>query len=119
MSFVNLSDSPARVACMVNHIYGGSGYVISSDNLLDCSCVADKYDMPHLQTAVDTFVQQLQLSAVNVPSFMAIAHESPGLAELKERCIEYTAKRLQHILECRCMADMQCIMAFSASLGFA
>ena len=79
MSFVNLSDSPARVACMVNHIYGGSGYVISSDNLLDCSCVADKYDMPQLQRAVDTFVQQFQLTDENVLSIMAIAHESPDL----------------------------------------
>jgi hypothetical protein len=102
MSCVNLSDSAARVACLVNHMYGGSGYVISSDSLLDCACVADKYDMPHLDRAVDTFVQQLQLTVYNVAGFMAVAHECPGLWELKHRCIEYTAKRLQHILDYRC-----------------
>ena len=102
MSCVNLSDSAARVACLVNHIYGGSGYVIGSDDLLDCSCVADKYDMPHLQRAVDTFVQQLPLTDSNVPGFMEVAHESPGLWDQKQRCIEYTARRLQHMLDSRC-----------------
>ena len=101
MSYVNLSDSPARVACIVNHIYGGGAYVLTSDNLLDCTCMADKYDMPQLQQAVQTYVQHLQLTVDNVPSFMAIAHESPFLWDLKKRCIEFAARRLQTILEVR------------------
>jgi hypothetical protein len=102
MSSVHLSDSPARLTCLVNHIYGGDEYIIDRNNLLDCSCAAEKYDMPRLQRAVETCVQQLKLTAGNVPHYMAIAHNSPGLLELKERCIEYTARRLQHILNLRC-----------------
>jgi hypothetical protein len=102
MSCVNLSDSAARITCLVNEIYGGDEYIIDSDNLLDCSCVAEKYDMPRLQRAVEAFVQQLKLTAGSLPHYMAIARESPGLHVLKERCIEYTARRLQHIQNLRC-----------------
>jgi hypothetical protein len=100
-SCVKLSDSPARLACMVNHIYGGDKYTIDSGNVLDCSCVAAKYDIPGLQRAVIPVVRQLHLTASNVPDYMAVAHESPALRELKERCIEYAARRLEHILACR------------------
>lgn len=86
---------------MVNHIYGGDEYSIDGDNLLDCSCVAEKYDMPRLQRAVAAFMQQLKLTPDTVPHYIAIAHESPGLCKLKDRCIEYTARRLQHILNRR------------------
>ena len=97
-SCVKLSDSPARLACMVDYIYGGNRYT-DRQNVLDCSCVADKYDIPLLQMAVRPVVRQLHLTASNVrPGYLTVAHDSPGLVRLKERCIEYTAKRLAHII---------------------
>jgi hypothetical protein len=122
-SCIKLIDSPARVACLVNHICGGDEYIIDSDNMLDCSCIAEKYDMPRLQRAVTAFAQQLKLTADTVPRYIAIAHEHPGLAELKELCIEYTAKRLQHILVarsvgrcCKCMSATSVSMYRSATM---
>ena len=108
-SCVNLSDSPARVTCLVNHVYGGADFAVDRNNLLDCSCVAEKYDMPRLQRAVNTFLHQLKLTPSNIPHYLAIANDSPGRCELKERCIEYAASRLQHILDFRCCVILQCM----------
>jgi hypothetical protein len=100
-NFIKTDDSSAEVAIMVNHIYGGDQFVIDIDNVLDCSRIAQKYDMPRLQRAIGALVKHLELSDENLPQWMAVAHLSSELQELKERCISQAAKRLQHILNFR------------------
>ena len=98
---ITLDDSAAELACLVNRCYGGDEFVIDMDNLLACSRIALKYDVPRLQRAIDAFVTQLKLSDANVAHCMAVAHDNPGMLVLKERSIDYAAKRLQHVLALR------------------
>ena len=45
---IKMDDSPAEVACILNHAYGGHEFSIDITNLLDCSRMARKYDMARL-----------------------------------------------------------------------
>jgi hypothetical protein len=97
-SSVKLDDSPAEVACLVNHCYGGEDFQMSLEYLVDCSRIADKYDIPRLQQSAKAYAKQLELNPGNVPRYIMIAHGHSGLMEFKQHCIDYMAKRLQHIL---------------------
>lgn len=92
-----MDDSLGEVACIVNHIYAGDQFIINMDNLLDCSRMAAKYDMPRLQRAIVATVKRLQLTDANLPGWMAVAHGDPEVPRLKERCLEYASKRLLRI----------------------
>lgn len=70
---VQLDDSCNEIACLVNHLYGGDEFLVDIDNLLHCSRMAQKYDMPKLQTAVNGFVEQLKLSEANVAHCTVVA----------------------------------------------
>ena len=94
---IKLDDSLAEVACILNHAYGGQEFSIDMDNLLNCSRMARKYDMPRLQRAVDTFLKQLQLSDDNLPGWMGVAHGDPELPGLRQRCTDFAAKRLLNV----------------------
>jgi hypothetical protein len=100
---VQMDDSSAAVSCLVDHMYGGDMFKIDVDSLLHCSRIAHKYDMPQLQRAVDAFVKQLKYSLkdAKVAHYMAIAHDSPGMHELKEYCVEHLAKHLQLVCNLR------------------
>jgi hypothetical protein len=76
-------------------------FLININNILHCSRMAKKYDMPQLQRAVGTFARQLKLSDGNISHCMAIAHDSSGMDELKNRCIEFAARRLQRVCNLR------------------
>src|SRR6476646_7317543 len=76
---VNLDDSSVEVACLVNHIYGGDKFTVDHDNLVHCSRMAHKYDMPRLQNAVAAFVQQVRLSDANVAQCMVVAYDNPDM----------------------------------------
>jgi hypothetical protein len=81
--YIHMDDSLGEVACFVNHVYAGDQFIINMDNLLDCSRMAAKYDMPWLQRAIVAFVQHLKLTDANLPGWMVAAHgdpEVPGLA---------------------------------------
>jgi hypothetical protein len=98
-----MDDSSAAISCLVNHMYAGDLFQIDLDNLLHCSRMAHKYDVPQLQRAVDAFAKQLtfRVREANVIQVIAVAHDGPGLQELKECCIEYLAKRLQRVCNLR------------------
>ena len=98
---INLDDTSAEVACIVNKSYGGEEYEVDGRNLLDCSRMAEKYDMPRLQKAVNDFISQLDLSPENLPGYLAMAHEHAGLDQLKKKCMRYTVRRLQQIIDTR------------------
>jgi hypothetical protein len=98
---IKLEDSLAEAFCIVNHAYGGHEFVIDTDNLLDCSRMAKKYDMPRLQRILDAFVEQIKLADDNLPDWMAVAHGDPELPELQQRCVEFAAKHLQSVLNFR------------------
>ena len=98
---VTLYDGPFEVACIVDHVYAGDRFVIDFINLQDCNRMAVKYDMPQLRRAVDAFVQQLELTDHNLPSWMKVAHGDPELPQLRERCIQYASERLLHVLRHR------------------
>lgn len=98
---IKLDDSLAEVECMLNHAYGGHAFSIDIGNILDCTRMARKYDMPLLQRAVDTFTKQLELSDDNLAGWMEFAHGHPELPQLQQRCTDFAAKRFLHIIEGR------------------
>ena len=100
-SVVTLDDSPAEVTCLVNHCYGGENFLVDDDNLLDCNRVAQKYDMPRLQKALDAFSQRVYINDDSAQKWITAAQDRSGMPKLKERCIAYMAKRLQHVLDAR------------------
>ena len=98
---VQLDDSSDEIACLVNQLYGGDGFPVDIDNLLPCSRMAHKYDVPSLQRAIDAFVEQLALSASNVAHYTVIACDNPAMDKLKGRCLAYASWRLEKIINGR------------------
>lgn len=106
---VQLDDSSDEVACLVNHLYGGDGFLVDIDNLLLCSRMAHKYDMPRLQRAVDVFVEQLKVIKANVAQCVVVACASvasgnpddPAMEKLLVRCLTFATGHLETICSSR------------------
>jgi hypothetical protein len=100
---VQLDDSSDEIACLVNHFYGGDDFLVDINNLLACSRMAHKYDVPKLQRATDAFLEQLELSDANVAEYMLVAFASvavgnpdPAMHKLL-RCFAFAAGHLETI----------------------
>ena len=103
---VQLDDSSDEIACLVNHLFGGNDFLADINNLLPCSRMAHKYDMPKLQRALDVFVEQLKLSETNVVDCMAVALVSidegnPAMKVLLDRCWTFAIWHLETICSSR------------------
>jgi hypothetical protein len=105
---VQLDDSSKEIACLVNHLYGGDDFLVDINNLLTCSRMAHKYDMPKLQRAVDVYVEQLKLSDANVTDCMLVACASvacgnpdPAMHKMMSRCFAFAAGHMEKICSSR------------------
>jgi hypothetical protein len=94
---VQLDDSSDEIACLVNHLYGGDGFPVDIDNLLPCSRMAHKCDVPSLQKAIDAFVEQLALSESNVAHYTVVACDNPAMHKLMDRCGFFLAWQLEKV----------------------
>lgn len=93
---IQLEESAAEIACLLNYAYAGHKYTVTPDNILPCLKMAHKFDITRLREACEAYLVHLELSVGTVPFWIDIAG-AYGLSGLMDCCVKFAAEHLDAI----------------------
>ena len=112
-----IAEKGFEIVMLLNHVYAGSHYKITPDNIATCLRLGAKYEVPGLMDACHAWLDSLELGTRHLPGWLSVA-PGYGLARFTTRCVEFAAHNLQSIINQRlystpiCSYSVPCICTF-------
>jgi hypothetical protein len=102
-----IEEKGFEIVMLLNHVYAGSQYKITPDNIATCLRLGAKYEVPGLTDACHAWLDRLELGTSTLPGWLSVA-PGYGLARFTTRCVEFAACNLQTIINQRKYSTPSC-----------